>query len=150
MFGFPAVYLHQKLFVGDCRAYPFALRSLQWRRVRILRIFVANTPSMYREAVAISLRLHRPDAEVLLGPPGALGGSVGRFRPHLVVLDRGDGALLEGLPVALPRLEIRLDTRMDGWISANGRVTEIEDVGTQDLLALVDEVEKTVFEGAAR
>ena len=116
-----------------------------------MRIFVANTPSMYREALAVSLRLHRPDAEVLLGPPGALDGCVEQFGPHLVVLDLGDGALLEGLPVALPRLEIRLDTRMDGWISANGRVTEkIEDIDTQDLLAPVDEVEKTVLEGAAR
>lgn len=115
-----------------------------------MRILVANTPKMYREAIAISLLLNRPDAEVLLGPLGALGGSVGRFGPDLAVLDRGDGALLDGLPAALPRLEIRLGARMDGWISANGGVTEIEDIDTQDLLTLVVEVEKTIPEGAAR
>lgn len=115
-----------------------------------MRILVANTPSMYREAIAVSLRLNRPDAEVLLGPPGALDGRVERFGPHLVVLDRGDDALLDGLPVALARLEIRLGARMDGRIGANGVVAEIEDIDTQDLLALVDEVERTVLQGGAR
>lgn len=114
-----------------------------------MRILVANTPLMYREAVAISLRLHRPDVEVMLGPPGALDGRVEQFWPHLVVLDHGDGHLRQGLPVALPRLEIRLGATMDGWIGANGRVVEVEDVSTEDLLALVDEVEETNPEEAA-
>lgn len=115
-----------------------------------MRILVANTPPMYREAIAVSLRLNRPDAEVLLGPPEVLARCVERFGPHLVVLDRGDGFLLDGLPTALPRLEIRLGPRMDGRITAYGGVTEIEDVDTQDLLALVDVVERTILEGAAR
>lgn len=115
-----------------------------------MRILVANMPKMYREAIAVSLRLNRPDAEVLLGPSGALDGRVERFGPHLAVLDRGDGVLLEGLPIDLPRLEVRLGATMDGRISANGGVTEIEDIDTEDLLALVDEVEKTILEGAAQ
>ena len=142
--------MYQKLFVGDCRAYPFASRFPQQRNVRILRIIVANTPKMYREAIAISLRLNRPDAEVLLGPSGALDGRVERFGPHLVVLDRGDDALLGALPIALPRLEIRLGASMDGRISANGRVREIENIDTEDVLALVDEVGKRILDGAAR
>ena len=115
-----------------------------------MRILVANTPKMYREAIVVSLRLNRPDAEVLLGPSGALDGRVEQFGPHLVVLDRGDDALLGALPVALPRLELRLGARMDGRIGANGGGTEIEDFDTEDLLALVDEVERTILEGAAR
>ncbi|QIN79685.1 hypothetical protein GBA65_15400 [Rubrobacter marinus] len=107
-----------------------------------MRILVANTPLMYREAVAVSLRLSRPDAEVMLGDPPALYGRVERFDPHLIVLDR-DGLLLGGLPAALPRLEILLGATMDGRIGANGRSVDIENVGTEDLLALVDEVAET-------
>ena len=87
---------------------------------------------------------------MLLGPPEAFDGRVERFGPHLVVLDRGDGVLLDGLPVALAWLEIWLGATMDGRIVANGGVKEIEDIDTQDLLALVDEVEKAFLEGAAR
>ncbi len=135
--------MSHKLPVGDCRACRSALRFPQPRRVRSVRILVANTPSMYREAVAISLRLHRPDAEVMLGPPAAFYGRVERFGPHLVVLDHGDGLLLGGLPTALPRLELRLGATMDGSIGADGRAVEVEGICTEDLLALVDEVENT-------
>lgn len=114
-----------------------------------MRILVANTPSMYREAVAISLRLHRPDAEVTLGPPASFYGRVERFGPHLVVLDHDDVLLSDGLPATLSRFEIRLGATMDGRIGANGRVVEVEDASTEDLLALVDEVEKTNLEEAA-
>ena len=108
-----------------------------------MRILVAVEPRMYREVIALSLHQHRPDAEVLICPPEALEGEIGRLGPHLVVLD-DNGTAPDGLTEVLYRVEILLGVSMDARISVDGRAREVKDICTEDLLAVVDEAEKMI------
>ena len=110
----------------------------------MVRILVAIDPRMYREVLALSLHQHRPDAEVLLCRSETLEGEIGRSRPHLVVFDDNDGASPDGLSEIQHRIEILLGASMDARISVDGRVREVKDICTEDLLAVVDEAEKMV------
>jgi hypothetical protein len=114
------------------------------RSVRIVRILVSIKPRVYREVLALSLHQHRPDAEVLICPSRALDGEIGRFRPHLVVLNDNHGAAPDGLVGGEYRVEILLGASMDARISVDGRAREVKDVCTEDLLAVVDEAEKMI------
>ena len=109
-----------------------------------MRILVAIKPRVYREVLALSLHQHRPDDEVLLCPSEALDVEVGRFRPHLAVLDDNDGAAPDGLSGVLYRVEILLGASMDARINVDGRAREVKDICTEDLLAMVDEAKKMI------
>ncbi len=112
------------------------------RSVRIVRILVAVEPCMYREVIALSLHQHRPDAEVLICPPEFLEGEIGRFGPHLLVLDDNGGIAPDGLTEVLYQVEILLGVSMDARISVDGQAREVKDICTEDLLAVVGEAEK--------
>ncbi len=112
-----------------------------------MRILVAVKPRVYREVLALSLHQHRPDAEVLISPPEALDKEVGRFRPHLLVCS--EGAVQDIPPGVLCRVEIMFSDGLDARIGMEGRVAEAKDVGTEDLLALVDQTENMIREEAA-
>ncbi len=107
-----------------------------------MRILVAVEPRMYREVIALSLHQHRPEAEVLICPPESLDQEIGRFGPHLVVLDDNGGTAPDGLSEVLYRVEILLGASMDATISVDGRAREVKDICTEDLLAVVDEAGK--------
>ena len=107
-----------------------------------MRILIAIKPRVYREVLALSLQHQRPDAEVLISPPESLDGEVGRFEPHLVICN--EGAVPNIPPGVLCRVEIMLSDGLDARIGLNGQVTEAKDVGTEDLLALVDQTEKMI------
>lgn len=114
------------------------------RSVHIVRILVAVEPRMYREVIALSLYQHRPDAEVLICPLESLEGEIGRFEPHLLVLDDNGGTAPDGLTEVLYRVEIMLAASMDARISVDGRAREVKDICIEDLLAAVDEAEKMI------
>ena len=109
-----------------------------------MRILVAVEPRMYREVIALSLHQHRPDAEVLICPPESLAREMGRFGPHLLVLDDNDGGAPDGLSEVLYRVEILLGASMDARISVDGQAREVKDICIEDLLAVVDEAEKMI------
>jgi hypothetical protein len=84
--------------------------------------------------------------DVRLAPPEAAEAELASFRPHLLVHDdtRGDPrrgfapipeAALEKVP---HRLEVLYSDSMDVRISADGRLTEVRDASTEDLLGAVD------------
>ena len=112
-----------------------------------MRILVAVKPRVYREVLALSLHHYRPDDEVLISPPEALDRETGRFRPHLVICS--EGAAPGVLPGILCRVEIMFSDGLDARIGMHGRVAEAKDVGTEDLLALVDRTESMIREEAA-
>ncbi len=111
-----------------------------------MRILVAVKPRMYREVTALLLHNWRPDAKVLISPPEALDWEIGRFRPHLVVLDDNEGDAPDGPSGVLYRVEILLGASMDARISVDGQAWEVKDIVTEDLLAVVDEVEELIPE----
>ncbi len=102
---------------------------------------------MYREVLALSLHRNRPEDEVLISPPEALDGEVRRFNPHLVVCS--EGAMPDIPPGVLCRVEIMFSDGLDARIGMDGQVAEAKDVGTEDLLALVDRTEKMISKEVA-
>ncbi len=110
-----------------------------------MRILIAVKPRVYREVVALLLHQQRPDAEVLISPPESLDGEVGRFKPHVIVCT--EGAVPDIPPGVLCRVEMMFSDGLDARIGLDGQVTEAKDVGTKDLLALVDQTAEMISEG---
>jgi hypothetical protein len=100
---------------------------------------------MYAEALAFSLRKHRPGAEVsVIGPSGDLGEEARRLRPHLIVANR----VPPGARAA--RFWVEVDEPVGGAgakalgarISADGYSRSVADVRTGDVLAALDRAEE--------
>jgi hypothetical protein len=104
-----------------------------------LRVLFTVSPRMYREALALFVHRHRPDLEVRVAPPETLTEESRRFRPQLVVRNDNDGVDPEVLAQIPYLIEVLYSDSMNARISADGRVTEIQDISMDDLLALVDE-----------
>jgi hypothetical protein len=113
----------------------------------MIRVLVTLSPRMYREAVALSVQRNRPGlVDVRLAPPQAMEEELQSFRPHLLIHNdaRGDSrsgaapiqeAALEAVP---HRIEVLYSDGMDARLSADGRLTELRDASTDDLLRAVD------------
>ena len=100
---------------------------------------VTVSPLMYREALALSLHQHRPHFEVRIAPPEAAEEEVKGFGPHLLVHNDTDG-LDQGVLESVPGwVEMCYSDSMDAKISVDGRLEEIRDISTDDLLRAADE-----------
>ena len=102
-----------------------------------MRVLVTVSPKMYREAVAASIQRARPGIEVRVAPPEDAGLELADFRPHLLVHD--DTApipeeALEGVPT---RVEVLYSDSMDARVRADGMVSRMRDMSTEDLLRTV-------------
>ena len=110
----------------------------------MLRVLITVEPRMYREALALTVRSHRPETEILLVSEYALDGQVDGFAPQMLVRNDGDGAAFpEGLLGSVVcRVEVLYTDSMAARVSlAGGGSYTIEDACMDDLLALVDEAE---------
>jgi hypothetical protein len=93
---------------------------------------------MYREAIALSIRQHRPDHEVRITAPEDTEKELSIFRPVLLVRNDTDGldsGLLAGVPCWI---EVLYSDSMDARISLCGEVEEARDLSTDVLLRAVD------------
>jgi hypothetical protein len=109
-----------------------------------MRILVAVSPLMYREAIALSLHQHRPGFEVRLAPPEAAQEQVREFGPHLLVHNDTD-ALDPGVVDSVPFwVQVRYSDGMDAKISIDGRVEETRDISIERLLKVSDEAARAV------
>ncbi len=108
-----------------------------------MRILVTISPQMYRQAVALAVLQHRPDAEVLIASPEDLDGQAASFAPHALV-HNDDGEDL-GVPEGVVCwVGVIITDSMNARISVGGRVTEAHDVSMEELLAAIDEAEALV------
>jgi hypothetical protein len=109
----------------------------------MIRVLVTLSPLMYRQSIALSIHRNRPGlVDVRIAPPEAMEAELSSFQPHLLVHDGAHGGLVpipEPLIRAVPhRIEILYSDGMDAILSADGRVTELRDASTEDLLEAVD------------
>jgi hypothetical protein len=105
-----------------------------------VRILVTITPRMYREAIALSLREHRPGYEVRIAAPGDAEEEVRAFAPRLLVHNDTDGmdpGVLTNVPCWI---EVLYSDSMDARISVDGRIEESQDISTEELLRVADKV----------
>jgi hypothetical protein len=103
-----------------------------------LRILVTITPLMYREAIALSLRKHRPGYEVRIAAPEDVE-EVRAFAPRLLVRSDTDGLDPRVLMNVPCWIEVLYSDSMDAKISVDGRVEESRDISTDVLLRVADE-----------
>lgn len=115
-----------------------------------MRILITVQPQMYREALAVALRRHRPDAEVVLGSPESLDGPVEPFSPHLLLRNDTDRDDMDQQKGILCWIEILYSDSLDTKVSIDGEVWNIEDISMDDLMSLVDKVEKLIPEETTR
>ena len=111
-----------------------------------MRVLITVQPQMYREALAVALRRHRPDAEVVLGSPESLDSQMGPFSPHLLLRNDTDRDDMDQEKGVLCWIEILYSDSLDAKVSIDGEVWNIEDISMDDLMALVDKVEKLIPE----
>ena len=112
-----------------------------------MRIMVTVKPLMYRESLALALHENRPNLEVMLGPTASLDGQAESFRPHLLIRNDTDGVNMDLMGGIRCWIEILYSDGMDARVSLDGKVWEIEDISTEDLLEIVDRTEKLMLEG---
>ncbi len=115
----------------------------------MLRVLITVEPRMYREALAFTVRSHRPETEILLASEAALDGQADGFGPHLLVRNDGGAAFPEELLGSVVcRVEVLYTDGMAARVSVGDRSFRIEDASVEDLLALVDEA-GTIASGPA-
>ena len=107
------------------------------------RVLISIEPGMYAEALAFSLRKHRPHAEVsLLDPSEDLEAEVRRARPPLIVANRVPRAAKAGAfwaEVAEPGGGAKA---LGAEISADGYSGSVANVRTEHVLAALDRPEE--------
>ena len=104
-----------------------------------MQLIVAIEPRSYREAIGQTVRALRPHVGVAVLEPGTLREGVRRLDPELVfacfpetLVPEGRSAWVEFRPYEDPPARVCL----------GGRRWELEEVGLDDLLSLVDETEE--------
>jgi hypothetical protein len=106
-----------------------------------VRVLVTVTPLMYREALASSLQRSRPDFEVRIAAPQDAEEEVRGFLPHLLVRNDTDGLEDAGVLAGIPcPVEVLYSDSMDAWIYSGEYLAKHEDISTDILLGVVDEV----------
>ncbi|MBV9453882.1 MAG: hypothetical protein JOZ19_07165 [Rubrobacter sp.] len=109
----------------------------------MIRVLVAVSPKMYRQTITLFLRSRRPDVKVRSADPLDLQRECALFEPHLLVCH--DGTPEDARNRALFLVEIHYSNSLDAVVKANGKDLRIvEDIEIDDLLAVVEEIEKTV------
>jgi hypothetical protein len=113
----------------------------------MIRVLVTLVPRMYRQAVALSIQRDRPGlVDVRLAPPEAAEAELASFQPHLLIHnDARDAGRSGAVPIpeatlkTVPHhLAVHYSAGMDARLSADGRLTELRDASTEDLLRAVD------------
>ena len=101
-----------------------------------LRILLGNEPLAYREVLQAAVSLLRPTVQVSVVEPSELDGAVRRWRPHLVICSRCEGA--PGGPLGWVALY------PEGRTAATVRVDDEEmtlpDMELDGLVSLIDRI----------
>jgi hypothetical protein len=106
-----------------------------------MRILVSFEPGYlaYQGAIAASIRILRPRAEVQTATPDALGEEVERFDPELVICSRPNTVDPGG---RIAWVELSLESTRPSKICVGGRHSEPTNPTLETLLEVIDEVEK--------
>ena len=102
-----------------------------------MRVLVTVSPMMYREAVAASIQRARPGIEVRIAPPEATEEQLRLFRPELLLYDDTAPIPEEALDGVPARVEVLYSDSMDARVRADGMVSRMRDMSTEDLLRTV-------------
>ena len=114
-----------------------------------MRILIANTPLMYRESLALAVHRHNPHFRVMIAEPASLDGEATRFAPHALVRD-DDGSEVGAPEGVVCWIGIIIDDHLKARISIDGRVSEVHEVGLEEMLSALEEAARFVSDEAIR
>jgi hypothetical protein len=109
--------------------------------MRSVRILVANEPRAYREVFASTLRVLRPDAEIVEARSENLDREVRRFRPDLVLCSNVSPLVqntVRNWVLLYPESEPSI------MIFTYGELSTVGNVDFNDLISLVDHTSETI------
>jgi len=104
----------------------------------MMRVLIAVTPRMYRQAIALSIQRQRPGLDVRIATPEDCERELAGFQPHLLVHNDNDGLGPEAVTDIPFRVEVQYSDGMDAHISADGELSTARDMCMEDLLRVVD------------
>lgn len=109
-----------------------------------MKVLIAIEPRSYREVIGLTIEELRPHVWVEVVEPGNLQSEVSRMRPDLVFCGGPDpGTRLAGTG-ARAWVEFQPYAETQATVCLGDECSEIEDVDLDDILALVDAVERLI------
>ncbi len=108
------------------------------RNMHKLRVMVANEPRSYREAIATTFQLLRPDVEVAIAEPEAIDAETARLTPHLAICSRLTASVKTAV---LAWIELYPEHESIARICVGGEHSTIVGIELADLLSIVDRAE---------
>jgi hypothetical protein len=105
----------------------------------MMRVLVALSPRMYREAIALSIHRNRPGLDVRSAPPEDAERELANFLPSLLVHNDNPPIPEVALADVPCRVEVRYSDSMSAGTHVGGRAEEVGDMGVGELLGVVDE-----------
>lgn len=114
-----------------CGSFP-----LEGEEAALIRVLITIFPRMYGQTLAYALVKNRPAVEVSRIAPEELDGSLGGFDPHLVICNEANEAV-KGL--AHSWISLSYPRAIEADVCLGGRRSTIENVGVEDVLAVMDE-----------
>lgn len=103
--------------------------------IRVL-VALADDYRVYRETIAVGLRVLRPDIEVETALLEALEEELERFDPRVVICSGHEGVESDGI---LAWIELSLDSMKPTKIRVGERLTERPNPTLRELLELIEE-----------
>lgn len=104
-----------------------------------VRIIMAIEPRAYREAIGEVIGDLRPNFKVTIVESENLIEEVVRLDPELVICAQPESLIPGGRPAWV---EYRPYAKIAARVKLDGRYTELEEVGLEDLLSIADEAEE--------
>jgi hypothetical protein len=122
------------------RCYPekIGTHGEEGQEIRILVVFEGDY-RVYRDVLAVGIRILRPHVEVETADLEALEKEVARFEPQVLICSRPEPAD-SGSWAAW--VEISLDPTLRARVSVGGRYSERPNPTLEELLGMIDEVEQ--------
>jgi hypothetical protein len=113
-----------------------SLANEEWTEIKIIIAFEDEFRA-YQSTLAATIRLLRPDAEVVTAEPEKISGVAKRFGPDIVIGSRCKDADLEGVPAWI---ELSLDPAQVTKVNVDGEYSEMANPTLDKLLAIIEEV----------
>ena len=107
-----------------------------------MRVLISIAPRLYRELLALALKERDPCLEVRVAAPQDLGRQARSFAPHLLLRTR-EAPVEQTHATSWVELNFN-DGPVHATVYIEGRHSEIEDAGINDLSAIIDETRRSI------
>lgn len=109
-----------------------------------MKVLIAIEPRSYREVIGLTIEELRPHLRVEVVEPGTLQSEVSRLRPDLVFCGGSDTVARSAGTGTKAWVEFRPYAATQATVCLGGELSAFEDVDLDDILSVVDAVQRLV------